>query len=1055
MGLFQEILDEIVGTAQGNIRDKIKQMIDQRNLIKTLNNMENKLDTYLIDNYGNETYYDSLYKYIHSGKVNQDTYSNEKTSAFYYTLICAFLNSDDKYLGENNFCKQHLEKIRERYKNVIFDQNNIIKCFAYYYNSFKNVFDFISDDNRSMVNAIKETVIDNNDNIMTKIADESNSIKITIDEGIEKILQQGNAKDVFIPEREDKICDNNNEYQERFKDTLFLESDINDDKKASLDKIYIEPHIEFTFTSIKEWVEDRDSRILLLYGKAGIGKTSFTSWLSLKNDFDRECHILELRNFISALDSNNPWESIKKCFKCMNDEKYQNKVLILDGLDEVCVLKSDFDGHEFIHNLNNSLKTGFGRSIRVIITSRMGYFTDIHRSNYIDVAKIFWMEDSVEKWCEAYSNIHTNRTEWCEAFKKAYADLGEDDKRKDAFCTPIILYICCVSQIDISKHDSVASIYDEAFNVIGKRQYNELTLISKKEFEVNRQFTKELAFQMFLNDMLEDILSGDFVRIAKEKVVYWTQSKLSYNVNEPDFEKLFAINHFAYGKNNAIEFAHKTIGEYFTAVKLYEDYFDQINGASEKIWQNIFNAFRYKAIPEDIMQYLVDIISSRQDDSWKEELFRAYYIGIEKQLLFACDFLKPEYSPSQTTIIKQIQMAFRNLTWLLTGLGFDNSQFANTTHESQILTSFFDGDVNVSGWKNLKDINAERTDLKYANFSLTILNGCNFNNASLKSAKLRKANLTRANLTGANLTEADFTGADLTGANLTEAVLTVANLTEAVLTVADFIKANLIKANLTKANLTKANLTGANLIKAVLTEAVLADAILTEAVLTEAVLQKANLTRAHLKGAHLERAQLEGANLIEANLTGANLTGANLIKAVLTEADLTRADLTRADLKGAHLERAQLEGANLTGANLIKAVLTEADLTKAVLTEADLTRADLTRADLTRADLTEAVLIRAGLTEADLTEANLKSACLIRADLTEADLKGAYLKNAHLEGAYLKGAHLEKADLTMTFLEGAHFKEAHLEGARLTKEDYNEAKRQGAYLDSESPENTQ
>ena len=929
MGLFEEILNEILGSVQGNVRDKIKQMIDQKNLIKTLNNMENKLDTYLKDNYGNEVYYDSLYKYIHSGKINQDTYSNEKTSAFYYTLICAFLNSDDKFLGKNRFCEYHWDKIKEKYENVKFDQNNIKKCFAYYYNSFKNAFDFISDDNRSMVNAIKETVIDNNDNLMTKIADESNSIKITIDEGIEKILQRGNAKDVFIPEREDKICDNNNEYQKRFKDTLFLESDINDGKKASLDKIYIEPHIEFTFTSIKEWVEDRDSRILLLYGKAGIGKTSFTSWLSLNNDFDRECHIFELRNFISALDSNNPWESIKKCFKCMNDEKYQNKVLILDGLDEVCALKSDFDGHEFIHNLNNSLKTGFGRSIRVIITSRMGYFTDIHRSNYIEVATIFWKEDLVEKWCEAYSNIHTNRTEWCEAFKKAYANLRTYDKRKDVFCTPIILYICCVSQIDISKHYSVASIYDEAFNVIGKRRYNELPQISQKEFEVNRQFTKELAFQMFLNDKLEDILSGDFVRIAKEKVVYLAQSKLSYNVNEPEFKKLFAINHFAYGKNNAIEFAHKTIGEYFTAVKLYEDYFDQINETPEKIWQNIFNAFRYKAIPEDIMLYLIDIILSRQDDSWMEELFRAYYIGIEKQLLFACDFSKLEYLPSHAALVKQIQITFRNLTWLLTGLGFDNSQFNNTINNSQILTSFFSGEINIGGWKNLEGINAEKADLKFANLSSTILNEGIFDNAFLMSADLSNAQLSETYLIKANLTNAYLKEAILTKAILTKAILTKAILTEAILT----------EAILTEADLTKAILTKAILTKAILTKAILIEADLTKAVLTEAHLEEAGLQKADLENAHLEGAYLKGAHLEKADLTKADLT-----KAVLTEAHLEEAGLQKADLENAHLEGAYLKGAHLEKADLTMTFLKGAHFKEAHLEGARLTKEDYNEA---------------------------------------------------------------------------------------------------------------
>lgn len=411
-----EIFDDIL---KSNIKSKIEQFLNHEKNRKKFNDLKDELDNFLKENYGNEAYYDSLYRYIHNGKVSQDTYSNDIMSAFYYTLFCAFFNSDDNFLGENRFPEHHWTKIQKSQPNSKYDKNNIKKCFSHFYNTFKAEFGLPSENNRASVNSIKDTVITTGDRIIDAFSNESALINETMKEGFAQICKQSNVERDIQLESEspfvNKIYDGNNEYQERLKDPLFLETDIDDDRKATLADVYIEPHIT---CDLKQWAENRDSRILLLYGKAGIGKTSYTYWLSLNNNFTQDCHILELRQCIHILDSNNPWESIKKSFRCMSDDEYQNKVLILDGLDEVCVLKSEFDGYKFIEKLSNTLRTGFGRSIRIIISSRMGYFSEINRNNHIDITTIFWGEDSVIDWCDKYCQMHNNRSEWCESFKK-------------------------------------------------------------------------------------------------------------------------------------------------------------------------------------------------------------------------------------------------------------------------------------------------------------------------------------------------------------------------------------------------------------------------------------------------------------------------------------------------------------------------------------------------------------------------------------------------------------------------------------------------------------
>ena len=628
----------------------------------------------------------------------------------------------------------------------------------------------------------------------------------------------------------EKIHDDNDEYKMKYQDTLFLEAEVDDNKKAALKDVYIIPNIKTnnlnTEFDLQKWMQDCDSRIVLLYGKAGIGKTSLLSWIAFTNSFKQECHILELRKYSQNINIKNPWVSIKKCFNCENDSAYENKIIILDGLDEICVLNNEFNGNIFIDNLRKNISTGFGRNIRIIITSRMGYFKEIEKNIHIDSLTIGWSEDTVIKWCDAYCSFHQNRKLWSESFKKAYNSLDKMDKRKDIFCSPLILYICCIFQIDISKHKSVASIYDEAFNIVGKRRYNELDVFSEKTFEINWQFTKELAFQMFINDKLEDTLQSDFVHKAKQKVIKWAQRKNIEETIEPEFKKLYAINHFSFNRNEAVEFAHKTVVEYFVAVKIYEDFFEHILDESieesdnnTEVWHNIFNAFRYKKIPMDIMKYLTELIIKKKNDTWKNKFFKAYYIGIKEQALTTVAELKSEYSTSHTGLINQIHIAFRNLTWFLTYIGFNNKHFNNTSEQLEILSSYIKGDVNLSGWAKLDYLNLSNIDLEGANLSTTCLNNVNLNQTNLSDANLQNTTIRFAFFQNTSLKNAYLQNAHLEDTHFTDVCLLGAKLTDTHLERTSFFRTSLIDAHLDGAHLDGAtfksvNLQGANLKRA-------------------------------------------------------------------------------------------------------------------------------------------------------------------------------------------------------------------------------------------------
>ncbi len=146
-------------------------------------------------------------------------------------------------------------------------------------------------------------------------------------------------------------------------------------------------------------------------------------------------------------------------------------------------------------------------------------------------------------------------------------------------------------------------------------------------------------------------------------------------------------------------------------------------------------------------------------------------------------------------------------------------------------------------------------------------------------------------LSGADLSDAKLIGADLSDADLSDAKLIGAKLIGAKLSGADLNSADLTNADLTNADLTNADLSGA-----ALNSADLSDADLMRTNLRGADLRRTNLRRTNLSGADLSGADLSGADLSGANLNSADLIGANLIDADLSGANLIDADLSGADL---------------------------------------------------------------------------------------------------------------------------------------------------------------
>ncbi len=669
---------------------------------------------------------------------------------------------------------------------------------------YRNIQDHVSPQ-KMMEQVLKNTdnIQQNTDNIQQKVNNiEKNTqeIKEEIEDLRGKTPPSGN-----VP------VSHNATYEEKFTDRFFLEEEMPENEDlCSLNNVFVEPVLMHDTTSslnakLKKWSADYDKKsgersdamysVFLLYGKAGVGKSSYTAKLIYSQPFGKNWLALELRSCADRLKSADAWNSVKAVFGAVDDKAYENSILILDGLDEVCVLYPNFNGKAFVENLQNenALKT---KNIKLLITSREGYFKDIeYRSNLL-MDTIQWTEEQVGEWCEQYCKVHPSRIPWAEKFMADYHELFENDKRREIFCIPIILYLCCVRGIDIGSESTVVGIYERAFRAVGVHEHHPTTDEKMKQADahtlaVNWQYTKELAFRIFLDGKSPTVLGNDGIKDAK------AHTKERIENCEPELDRYYALFPFASekkqdGKPEGMEFAHKTVTDYFTAVKLYEDYFEtalEQDDPVRALWEGFWRAFRYKKMPNDIMGYLAQVIRNRHErdhETYHKKFFDCYDEGVKAQTIWRM-LDTPEYTCKMqySQLPQQVGLVFRNLTWLLYYLGYKRFEKEPEKEYTDGVSTFFQRgvkmDVQCYRWKGLRGADLRGADLSNAGLICADLSDADLRGAYLVDAGLSGAHLSGADLCGANLVRADLcdahlVGADLCGANLVGADLSDANL---------------------------------------------------------------------------------------------------------------------------------------------------------------------------------------------------------------------------------------------------------------------------------------
>lgn len=714
------------------------------------------------------------------------------------------------------------------------------------------------------------------------------------------------------------IRSDNKQYYEMYRTSLFLDQE---NPLVTLENLYVEPFVKEEnipiFEYLFNWLKSND-HCLLLYGEAGIGKSCLTSKL-----VDNACHsksgsmnpekapvlAVALRDhceiFKSIQFDYSAKDVLLKLFGINDLHLLENKLIILDGYDELNVLIPRFKEHmagKFLENLGIACHN-MHLNIHIIVTSREGYFSFKNFNEcYFNIATLYWKESNVEQWCNKYSKYKPEIADWCSRFLVQYRELprnNEKDRRFEILCIPFILYLSSNSRIDLEQNHTLCQIYDYSFRTLLLRKHGkdlvgaerlDTCLTDKQHQIVFWQYAKELAYQMFLlnvlslsetnefdleyeyrrddnfgyyNYYLDSISETPGIKRAKSRTIKIIQEAHGFRISEQDLNtaEFLALFSFANGYGDrGIAFAHKTVYEYFTAIKIFEDYFALFNNPqfiskteTEKtdiVIRNSIEAFRYRDIPQEVFEFILDLCKKgekpwcntlqKSSASFSFEKYLKYFKRAEEEAfecrLYISDAID-EYlvlpldhyaddcveGLSVPSIISQLSTALRNLTWFLSGQGFVNSGYSSLPWISVALAYNSVNPVNLNGWnisRLVKDgitlyySQMRSIDCSIAYFPRSTMIGCDLSNSNFEGTCMGSSILSRSCFIKANLNDADLQRSILDSTDFTSAELCNSNLRGASMKKANLNNANLCCADLCGADLRGAEINGTNFFNA-------------------------------------------------------------------------------------------------------------------------------------------------------------------------------------------------------------------------------------------------
>ena len=556
-------------------------------------------------------------------------------------------------------------------------------------------------------------------------------------------------------------------YIENWNSRLFLHMD-DEEKPLTLAEVFIMPDFDYYVKErgikfsdkdtldnvIEKFISNSRSSNMLIMGEPGIGKSSIVSWMANKYKDNDEIIILRFRDWEKEEIEKGVLKGIYNTLGC-EKKQLENTIIILDGFDEIKAVDMQKD---LLHDFFNDILDF--KNFKFIITSRPGYINYHRFQNAFEILPF-----NIIKIKQFYRMLRESELEQGQINLDNIEVLG----------IPVILYMCIMSEIDITEKSTKPELYNrifakeggifDKFCTAGIGYDDGMQLLRDiKNTEKYLSFMREIAFKMFEKDAL--VLPREDYQIP---VLEYKGKSIS--VLE------FPIKHLFENTMTNIEFIHKSIYEYFMSEYIFLSICEIMKKSKEELASMFGKMLKSNVLSSEIIEFLKYRIKN-------SELNEKFNIVNEVFRLMLQDGMTYYTNECYKNVIECEMRVFANMLDIIhiwdNDIKISNVYYLRCNKDFRL-------DLRKVELKNynLRKVYLKEADLCYANLMFTDLSMSDISNAKFNRTNLRKANLSYADLRGAiiiqsDLTEVNLSHALLIDAHIIQTDLSGANLSETI-----------------------------------------------------------------------------------------------------------------------------------------------------------------------------------------------------------------------------------------------------------------------------------